>query len=157
MNVSIIDSGLPGWSFCSSMASTARTTPGSFRSAAQTLLFSKRSYCSRARSVADALGAPDDGSGDGSRAVRAVREILAETGFPTMREAGVRAGLLGFLPRTPAFAITARTMRTKVRTPREAVNSVVAFVVGVGALVLGPVLAGRPAMTFLTPLGGKGL
>ncbi|MFM7062309.1 MAG: hypothetical protein ACKO04_02280, partial [Actinomycetes bacterium] len=59
-------------------------------------------------------------------------------------EAGVRAGLLGALPRTPAFAVTARTLRTKVRTPREAVNSVVAFVVGVGALVLGPVLAGDP-------------
>jgi len=59
-------------------------------------------------------------------------------------EDGVRAGALRLLPAGAAFAITARTMRTKVRTPREAVNSVVAFVVGVGALVLGPVLAGNP-------------
>ena len=34
--------------------------------------------------VADALGEPDDGSGDGSRAVRAVRRILAELEFETL-------------------------------------------------------------------------
>jgi alcohol dehydrogenase len=39
--------------------------------------------------VADALGEPDDGSGDGSRAVRAAQRILAEIGFPTLRSAGV--------------------------------------------------------------------
>ena len=39
--------------------------------------------------MADALGEPADGSGDGSRAVRAVRRLLAEIGLPTLREAGV--------------------------------------------------------------------
>jgi choline dehydrogenase len=34
--------------------------------------------------VADAMGEPDDGSGDGSRAVRAVRRILAELDFPVL-------------------------------------------------------------------------
>ena len=40
--------------------------------------------------IADALGAPKDGSNDGSRAVAAVREILRRLEFPTMRAAGVR-------------------------------------------------------------------
>ena len=40
--------------------------------------------------VADAMGEPDDGSGDGSRAVRAVRRILAELEFPVL-------GSLGFV------------------------------------------------------------
>src|SRR4029077_21295773 len=44
----------------------------------------------RLERVADALGEPDDGSGDGSRAVRAVRRILKDVSFPTMAEAGVR-------------------------------------------------------------------
>jgi choline dehydrogenase len=39
--------------------------------------------------VADALGEPDDGSGDGSRAVRAVRRILAAMSFPTLASVGV--------------------------------------------------------------------
>jgi alcohol dehydrogenase len=39
--------------------------------------------------VADALGVPDDGSGDGSRAVRGVRELLAELEFPVMSSIGV--------------------------------------------------------------------
>jgi choline dehydrogenase len=34
--------------------------------------------------VADAMGEPDDGSQDGSRAVRAVRRILAELDFPVL-------------------------------------------------------------------------
>ena len=38
--------------------------------------------------IADALGAPADGTRDGSRAVRAVRRLLAEVGFPTLREVG---------------------------------------------------------------------
>ena len=40
--------------------------------------------------VSDAMGEPDDGSGDGSRAVRAVRRILAELEFPVL-------GSLGFV------------------------------------------------------------
>jgi alcohol dehydrogenase len=39
--------------------------------------------------VADALGVPDDGSGDGSRAVRGVRDLLAELEFPVLRDVGV--------------------------------------------------------------------
>ena len=39
--------------------------------------------------IADALGEPDDGSGDGSRAVRGVRRILKEIDFPTLRSVGV--------------------------------------------------------------------
>lgn len=40
--------------------------------------------------VADALDEPQDGSGDGSRAVRAVRRLLAELNFETMAAVGVR-------------------------------------------------------------------
>jgi alcohol dehydrogenase len=39
--------------------------------------------------VADALGEPDDGTWDGSRAVRAVRSLLRRVGFPTLRDVGV--------------------------------------------------------------------
>lgn len=44
--------------------------------------------------VADALGVPDDGSADGSRAVRGVRELLAELEFPVLRSIGVQAAQL---------------------------------------------------------------
>ncbi|MFM7069949.1 MAG: hypothetical protein ACKOYM_10890 [Actinomycetes bacterium] len=57
---------------------------------------------------------------------------------------GLRAGVFRSAPVSPSWAIAVRTMRTKVRTPREAVNTIVAFVVGVGALALGPVLDGDP-------------
>ncbi len=39
--------------------------------------------------IADALGEPADTSGDGSRAVRAVRRMLAELDFPTLAAVGV--------------------------------------------------------------------
>jgi alcohol dehydrogenase len=39
--------------------------------------------------IGDALGEPDDGSGDGSRAVRGVRRLLAEIDFPTLASTGV--------------------------------------------------------------------
>jgi alcohol dehydrogenase len=39
--------------------------------------------------VADALGVSDDGSGDGSRTVRAVREMLRELDFPVLSSLGV--------------------------------------------------------------------
>lgn len=39
--------------------------------------------------VADALGEPEDGTGDGSRAVRGVRRLLAAIGFPTLGSIGV--------------------------------------------------------------------
>jgi alcohol dehydrogenase len=57
---------------------------------AETLERSRVDCAPRLERVADALGEPDDGSGDGSRAVRAVRRLLAAVGFPTASEAGVR-------------------------------------------------------------------
>ena len=44
--------------------------------------------------VADALGEPAGGDGDGSRAVAAVRRLLAAAGIPTLREIGVEPGHL---------------------------------------------------------------
>jgi choline dehydrogenase len=57
---------------------------------AETLDRSRVDCADRLERVADALGEPDDGSGDGSRAVRAVRRLLRAVSFPTMSEAGVR-------------------------------------------------------------------
>ena len=57
---------------------------------AETLDRSRVDCASRLERVADALGEPDDGSGDGSRAVTAVRRILRSVSFPTASEAGVR-------------------------------------------------------------------
>jgi choline dehydrogenase len=51
----------------------------------------------RLERVADALGVPDDGSRDGSRAVRAVRNLLDELEFPVLRSIGVDAGHLDAL------------------------------------------------------------
>jgi choline dehydrogenase len=49
--------------------------------------------------VADALGEPPGGAADGSRAVRAVRRLLAAIGFPTCASAGVRADdVAGLVP-----------------------------------------------------------
>ena len=39
--------------------------------------------------VADALGVPADGTNDGSRAVKAVRQILKDLNFPVLRDVGV--------------------------------------------------------------------
>jgi alcohol dehydrogenase len=47
--------------------------------------------------VADAMGEPDDGSGDGSRAVRAVRRILADLDFPVLSDLGITEGELDHL------------------------------------------------------------
>ncbi len=55
---------------------------------AETLDVSRVDCADRLERVADALGEPADGSADGSRAVRSVRRILAEVGFPTLREVG---------------------------------------------------------------------
>ena len=57
---------------------------------AETLDRSRVDCAPRLERVADALNEPDDGSGDGSRAVRAVRRLLKDVSFPTMAEAGVR-------------------------------------------------------------------
>jgi alcohol dehydrogenase len=57
---------------------------------AETLDRSRVDCAVRLERVADALDEPDDGSGDGSRAVRAVHRLLRAVSFPTMAEAGVR-------------------------------------------------------------------
>ena len=57
---------------------------------AETLEVNRPQCAGRLERVADALDEPDDGSGDGSRAVRAVRRLLEAVSFPTMAEAGVR-------------------------------------------------------------------
>jgi choline dehydrogenase len=57
---------------------------------AETLDRSRVDCAPRLERVADALDEPDDGSGDGSRAVTAVRRLLRAVSFPTMTEAGVR-------------------------------------------------------------------
>lgn len=51
----------------------------------------ERAYAPEAlERVADALGVPDDGTRDGTRAVAAIRELLDELQFPTLRSIGVR-------------------------------------------------------------------
>jgi choline dehydrogenase len=59
---------------------------------AETLDLTRADCADRLERVADALGEPADDSSDGSRAVRAVRRILADVGFPTLRGAGVTEG-----------------------------------------------------------------
>jgi alcohol dehydrogenase len=39
--------------------------------------------------IAEALGEPDDGSGDGTRGIRAVRRVLREVGFPVAGDVGI--------------------------------------------------------------------
>jgi choline dehydrogenase len=56
---------------------------------AETLDVDRVACADRLERVADALAEPRDGSADGSRAVRAVRRLLAGIGFPTCAEAGV--------------------------------------------------------------------
>ncbi len=56
---------------------------------AETLELTRGDCADRLERVADALGEPDDGTSDGSRAVRAVRRVLADVGFPTLRELDV--------------------------------------------------------------------
>ena len=56
---------------------------------AETLDVSRVDCADRLERVADALGEPTDDTADGSRAVRAVSRLLAEVGFPTLREVEV--------------------------------------------------------------------
>lgn len=61
------------------------------------------------------------------------------------RPTGLRTGVLRWLPRGPVGAIAARTLATKVRTPRQSVNTLTALLVGAGVVLVGPVLdAGTP-------------
>ncbi len=59
---------------------------------AETLDVDRAACAGALERVADALGEPAGGAGDGARAVRAVRRLLAEVGFPTLAAAGVGAG-----------------------------------------------------------------
>jgi hypothetical protein len=70
------------------------------------------------------------------------------------RPAGLRTGLRGLLRRGPVGALAARTLTTKVRTPRQAVNTLTALVVGAGVLVIGPILEGGPPDPRTVLLGG---
>jgi choline dehydrogenase len=56
---------------------------------AETLERERRHVPGQLERVADALGVPDDGSGDGSRAVTGVRQLLTELEFPLLRSIGV--------------------------------------------------------------------
>jgi alcohol dehydrogenase len=56
---------------------------------AETMDRDRRFAAGQFERVADALGEPDDGSGDGSRAVRAVGRILTELEFETLSAVGV--------------------------------------------------------------------
>jgi choline dehydrogenase len=58
---------------------------------AETLDVSREDCADALERVADALGAEPDGTADGSRAVAAVRRLLAEVDLPTASEAGLRA------------------------------------------------------------------
>ncbi len=59
----------------------------------------------------------------------------------TRRRSRTPRGLLPRLvPDTVAGAIAVRTVRTKFRTPRQAVNTVTALAVGAGVLLIGPLL-----------------
>jgi choline dehydrogenase len=64
---------------------------------AETLEVNRPACADRLERVADALGEPDDGRGDGSRGVRAVRRLLAAVRLPTLREAGVEERHIGRL------------------------------------------------------------
>ena len=57
---------------------------------AETMDRDRRFVPERFERIADALDEPDDGSGDGSRAVRAVTRILSELEFDTLEAVGVR-------------------------------------------------------------------
>ena len=59
---------------------------------AETLELTRADCADRLERVADALGEPAGGPVDGSRAVRAVRRILADVGFPTLGDVGVAEG-----------------------------------------------------------------
>ena len=57
---------------------------------AETMDRDRRFVPERFERIADALDEPDDGSRDGSRAVRAVTRILSELEFDTLEAVGVR-------------------------------------------------------------------
>ncbi|GFG54834.1 alcohol dehydrogenase [Mycolicibacterium agri] len=58
---------------------------------AETLERERRFVAGQLERVADAWGLPDDGSGDGSRLVTAVRSLLADLQFPVLSDLGLTA------------------------------------------------------------------
>jgi ABC-2 type transport system permease protein len=78
------------------------------------------------------------------------------SGGKRMRTAigGLRSGPIAWLPAGPVGAVAARTIRTKFRTPRQAVNTVTALVIGAGVFLVGPVLDGGVTDDRLVLIGG---
>jgi alcohol dehydrogenase len=77
---------------------------------AESMEHDRRYEPARFERVADAMGAPVDGTADGSRAVAAVHRLLAEVGCPTLTDSGVTAddvealtacALAGWIPVEP--------------------------------------------------------
>lgn len=77
---------------------------------AEAMEIDRRVAPERFERIADAMGAPQTGAGDGSRAVSAVRALLAEIGFPTLSSVGARGrdlplladdAMAGWIPVTP--------------------------------------------------------
>ncbi len=58
------------------------------------------------------------------------------------------------LPGTPAGVLARRTLRTKLRTPRQSVNTATAIAVGAGVFFLGPLLGGGAIDPRLVVAGG---
>jgi len=86
-----------------------------------------------------ALSSPRPGSG--GRKMR--------TGFN-----GLRSGVYAAFPQSDVGAIAARTIRTKFRTPRQAVNTITALAIGAGIFVVGPLLDGEIGDPRTVMLGG---
>jgi len=70
------------------------------------------------------------------------------------RVEGLRGGLVSYLPAGPVGSVAARTIRTKFRTPRQAVNTVTALVIGAGVFLIGPLLDGGVGDDRIVMLGG---
>jgi ABC-2 type transport system permease protein len=68
--------------------------------------------------------------------------------------AGLRSGLRRFVPRGPTGSLAARTLATKVRTPRQAVNTITALLVGAGVVLVGPVFDGMSIAPRMVMVGG---
>jgi choline dehydrogenase len=79
---------------------------------AESMEIDRQAAPARFERVADAMGEADDGSRDGSRAVRGVRRLLADNGVPTAYSCGLREEhlevladeALAFWPPTPPHA-----------------------------------------------------
>jgi len=72
--------------------------------------------------VADAMGEPDDGSGDGSRAVRAVKKVLAALNFPVLSDLEFSEGDLDGLAEL-ALADYFITMSPQTWTKEEVIGA----------------------------------